>query len=57
MTSSVRTAKVMLVHHSDSVFAVEAMIENPFETQSDTFYFVGDKMIIHNKAEYKYEDK
>lgn len=30
------------------------MIENPFETKSDSFYFVDGKLIMHNKASYKY---
>lgn len=30
------------------------MIANPYETQSDSFYFVDDKLIMHNKASYKY---
>ena len=30
------------------------MIENPWETKSDSFYFVGDDMIMHNKAEYNF---
>lgn len=30
------------------------MIQNPFETKSDSFYFVEDKLIMHNKAEYAY---
>mmetsp|Transcript_43792 Transcript_43792/g.68563 ORF Transcript_43792/g.68563 Transcript_43792/m.68563 type:complete len:191 (+) Transcript_43792:62-634(+) len=30
------------------------MIESPFESKSDSFYFVGDKMVMHNKAEYAY---
>lgn len=29
------------------------MIENPYETRSDSFYFVNDKLIMHNKASYK----
>ena len=29
------------------------MIDNPFETQSDSFYFVNNKLIMHNKASYK----
>jgi hypothetical protein len=33
---------------------VEDMIANPFETKSDSFYFVNDKLIMHNKAEYCY---
>ena len=30
------------------------MIEQPWNTRSDSFYFVGDKLIIHNKALYNY---
>eukprot|EP00341_Mesodinium_pulex_P016207 CAMPEP_0116995904 /NCGR_PEP_ID=MMETSP0467-20121206/69077_1 /TAXON_ID=283647 /ORGANISM="Mesodinium pulex, Strain SPMC105" /LENGTH=110 /DNA_ID=CAMNT_0004694399 /DNA_START=367 /DNA_END=699 /DNA_ORIENTATION=- len=30
------------------------MIDNPYETQSDSFYFVNGKLIMHNKASYKY---
>lgn len=30
------------------------MISNPFETQSDSFYFVGNELIMHNKAAYRY---
>jgi len=30
------------------------MIQNPFETKSDSFYFVEDRLIMHNKAEYAY---
>lgn len=33
---------------------VEEMIANPFDTRSDSFYFVNDKLIMHNKAEYSY---
>lgn len=32
----------------------EEMIGNPFETRSDSFYFVDDKLIMHNKADYAY---
>ena len=32
------------------------IIENPFDAKSDSFYFVGNKMVMHNKAEYRYED-
>ena len=31
------------------------MIDNPWETKSDTFFFVNDQLIIHNRAEYNYE--
>ena len=30
------------------------MIDNPWETQSDSFYFVENKLIMHNKAIYNY---
>ena len=30
------------------------MIDNPWETRSDSFYFVGDELVMHNKAEYNY---
>ncbi|ELT92678.1 hypothetical protein CAPTEDRAFT_228494 [Capitella teleta] len=33
---------------------IKAMIDNPYETRSDSFYFVDDKLIMHNKADYAY---
>ncbi len=30
------------------------MIDNPWLTKSDSFYFVNDELIMHNKAEYSY---
>lgn len=33
---------------------MEEMIENPYDTRSDSFYFVDDKLIMHNKADYAY---
>ena len=30
------------------------MIDNPYETRSDSFYFVNGKLIMHNKADYGY---
>ncbi|XP_066952709.1 protein unc-119 homolog B [Macrobrachium rosenbergii] len=32
----------------------EEMIKHPFDTRSDSFYFVDDKLIMHNKADYAY---
>lgn len=32
----------------------EDMIANPYETKSDSFYFVDGKLVMHNKAEYAY---
>ncbi|CAD8078476.1 unnamed protein product [Paramecium primaurelia] len=34
----------------------QEMIENPYETKSDSFYFVGDQLVMHNKAEYDYSE-
>lgn len=35
-------------------YLIDEMICNPFETRSDSFYFVGDELIMHNKASYSY---
>jgi len=32
----------------------QAIIDNPWETMSDSFYFVDGKLVMHNKAEYNY---
>lgn len=34
--------------------AVNEMIRHPYETQSDSFYFVDDQLVMHNKADYSY---
>lgn len=31
------------------------MIACPFETRSDSFYFVENHLIMHNKADYAYD--
>lgn len=33
---------------------VEEMIRHQYETRSDSFYFVDNKLIMHNKADYAY---
>lgn len=35
---------------------MKLMVENPFETRSDTFYFVDGRLVMHNKAEYSYTE-
>ena len=30
------------------------MIDLPYETRSDSFYFVDNKLVMHNKADYAY---
>lgn len=37
------------------LFPVKEMISHPFETRSDSFYFVDDRLIMHNKADYAYD--
>jgi len=32
----------------------QLMIDHPWETQSDSFYYVGNDLILHNKAKYAY---
>ena len=34
----------------------QLMIDNPFETKSDSFFFAEGKLIVHNKASYRYTD-
>ncbi|XP_002126606.2 protein unc-119 homolog B [Ciona intestinalis] len=33
---------------------MQKMISSPFETKSDSFYFVNNKLVMHNKADYAY---
>ncbi|NXX51671.1 U119B protein, partial [Tricholaema leucomelas] len=33
---------------------IRLMVDNPYETRSDSFYFVDNKLIMHNKADYAY---
>lgn len=33
---------------------INDMIENPYETRSDSFYFIENKLVMHNKAAYRY---
>ncbi|AWP06525.1 putative protein unc-119 -like B isoform 2 [Scophthalmus maximus] len=33
---------------------IRQMVEHPYETRSDSFYFVDNKLIMHNKADYAY---
>lgn len=33
----------------------QAMVQNPKETRSDSFYFADGKLVMHNKAVYTYE--
>nr|CAG4642029.1 EOG090X0D9B [Eurycercus lamellatus] len=34
--------------------SMDEMIKHPFQTRSDSFYFVDDRLIMHNKADYAY---
>lgn len=36
------------------LISAQEMIEHPFETKSDSFYFVDNKLVMHNKADYAY---
>ena len=35
----------------------EKMIDHPYETKSDSFYFVDGVLVMHNKAEYSYQQE
>ncbi|GAQ82113.1 hypothetical protein KFL_001000350 [Klebsormidium nitens] len=34
---------------------VREMVDCPYESRSDSFYFVNDELVMHNKAEYAFE--
>ncbi|KAG7281804.1 hypothetical protein CRUP_037085 [Coryphaenoides rupestris] len=34
---------------------IRLMVDHPYETRSDSFYFVNNKLIMHNKADYAYD--
>mmetsp|Transcript_21879 Transcript_21879/g.37801 ORF Transcript_21879/g.37801 Transcript_21879/m.37801 type:complete len:182 (-) Transcript_21879:70-615(-) len=34
----------------------EGIISCPWETRSDSFYFVNEQLVMHNKADYNYSD-
>lgn len=59
-TQTLQSAAVFLTpscgadSHSVLSPAVRLMIENPYETRSDSFYFVDNKLVMHNKADYAY---
>ena len=35
----------------------QEMIDSPFETRSDSFYFVNGQLMMHNKADYAYNEE
>lgn len=37
------------------VCAVQDMVASPYQSTSDSFYFVNDELVMHNKAEYRFE--
>lgn len=47
-TSALTSVMFLFVH------TVREMILHPYETQSDSFYFVDNKLVMHNKADYSY---
>lgn len=38
-----------------NLISARDMIDNPFETRSDSFYFVDNQLMMHNKADYAYD--
>lgn len=46
--------KISCLINNVYIFPVSEMIANPFETRSDSFYFVDNQLVMHNKADYAY---
>lgn len=40
---------------SELLFLVNEMVAAPYETKSDSFYFVNNELVMHNKADYAYD--
>lgn len=34
---------------------IKDMVQRPYETKSDSFYFVNNELVMHNKADYAYD--
>ncbi|XP_075887946.1 protein unc-119 homolog B [Nelusetta ayraudi] len=54
MPSSKNTCEHIYEFPPLSEDAIREMILHPYETQSDSFYFVDNKLVMHNKADYSY---
>lgn len=52
--SSVNTCEHIYEFPTLSEHEIDDMIKSPYDTRSDSFYFVENKLIIHNKADYAY---
>ncbi|XP_041751280.1 protein unc-119 homolog A-like [Coregonus clupeaformis] len=54
MPSSKNTCEHIYEFPPLSEDVMREMILHPYKTQSDSFYFVDNKLVMHNKAEYSY---
>ena len=54
MPGSTNTWEIIYEMPSIPEHTKEEMINAPWETKSDSFYFVEGRLIMHNKAEYNY---
>uniref|UniRef100_A0A3Q2WUI9 Protein unc-119 homolog A n=2 Tax=Haplochromini TaxID=319058 RepID=A0A3Q2WUI9_HAPBU len=54
MPSSKNTCEHIYEFPTLSEEMMREMILHPYETQSDSFYFVDNKLVMHNKADYSY---
>uniref|UniRef100_A0A3Q3WZW7 Protein unc-119 homolog A n=1 Tax=Mola mola TaxID=94237 RepID=A0A3Q3WZW7_MOLML len=54
MPSSKNTCEHIYEFPRLSEDSIREMILHPYETQSDSFYFVDNKLVMHNKADYSY---
>ncbi|KAF0038632.1 hypothetical protein F2P81_009116 [Scophthalmus maximus] len=54
MPSSKNTCEHIYEFPPLSEDVIREMVLHPYETQSDSFYFVDNKLVMHNKADYSY---
>lgn len=53
--ASASMALTRLMTHN--ILLMVLQVSHPFEHKSDSFYFVDDKLIMHNKAAYEYVEE
>lgn len=46
---------MFLMVYPASCLAVRQMVACPYESRSDSFYFVDNRLVMHNKADYAYD--
>jgi len=52
--NSTNTWEAVYETPSFSQYQIDQIVANPHQTKSDTFYFVGEELVMHHKVSYAY---